>query len=79
LLPAQGAEADLNLPERLEGGSAVMTSVRWSPLLERRLGIGFVAPDAYPGTTVRLNGGGRARVARLPFYDPARLLPRRAR
>lgn len=56
-----------------------MTSSCWSPLLERRLGIGFVnAPDAYPGTMVRLRSGGHARVARLPFYDPCKGLPRRA-
>lgn len=79
LLPAPGAEAELNLPKHLARGRAVMTSACWSPLLERRLGIGFVtAEDAYAGTTVRLSGGARAQVARLPFYDPARSLPRRA-
>jgi glycine cleavage system aminomethyltransferase T len=47
--------------------------------MERELGLGFVATgDAYPGTTVTLDGGERAKVARLPFYDPARRLPRRA-
>jgi aminomethyltransferase len=80
LLPALGAEAELSLPKQLADGSAVMTSACWSPLLERCLGIGFVtARDAYPGTTVRLSSGARAQVARLPFYDPAKLLPRRAR
>jgi aminomethyltransferase len=80
LLPLHGDEAELGLPEHLADGSAVMTSACWSPLLERRLGIGFVAgPDAHPGATVRLRSGGRARVARLPFYDPAKVLPRRAR
>ena len=80
LLPPIGAEAEPGLPERLAEGSAAMTSACWSPLLERRLGIGFVAAqDAYAGTKVRLRSGGRAEVARLPFYDPARLLPRRVR
>jgi len=80
LLPAHGDEAEPGPPKHLADGSAVMTSACWSPLLERRLGIGFVtARDAHPGTTVRLRSGGHAQVARLPFYDPARLLPRRAR
>lgn len=80
LLPAHGAQAELRLPNRLADGSAVMTSACWSPLLERRLGIGFVtARDAHPGTNVRLSSGVRAQVARLPFYDPAKRLPRRAR
>jgi aminomethyltransferase len=79
LLPAHGDEAEAGLPDRLADGSAVMTSACWSPLLERRLGIGFVnARDAHPGTMVELRSGGRARVARLPFYDPAKVLPRRA-
>jgi aminomethyltransferase len=80
LLPPLGAEAELGLPKHFADGSAVMTSVCWSPLLERRLGLGFVAAgDAHPGTTVRLGSATRAHVARLPFYDPAKLLPRRAR
>jgi glycine cleavage system aminomethyltransferase T len=80
LLPAHGAEAELSLPKHLADGSAVMTSACWSPLLGRRLGIGFVtARDARPGTTVRLSGGVRAQVARIPFYDPAKSLARRAR
>jgi aminomethyltransferase len=80
LLPAHGDEAEPSVPKHLADGSAVMTSVCWSPLLERRLGIGFVAThDAQPGTLVRLRSGGRARVARLPFYDPAKLLPRHGR
>lgn len=80
LLPAHGAEAELSLPKCLAEGRAVMTSTCWSPLLERHLGIGFVsARDAHSGTAVRLSSGVRAQVARLPFYDPARRLPRRAR
>ena len=34
---------ELGVPGCLEDGSAVMTSACWSPLLERRIGIGFVA------------------------------------
>ena len=80
LLPAHAAEAETGLPERLAVGRAAMTSACWSPLLARRLGIGFVAAqDAYAGTRVRLASGGRAEVARLPFYDPARWLSRRVR
>lgn len=80
LLPAADAEADTSLPDRITSGSGVMTSACWSPLYERFLGIGFVAAkDAYPGTNVRLSSGGRAQVARLPFYDPGKVLPRGTR
>jgi aminomethyltransferase len=59
-------------------GTARPTSVCRSPLFRRLLGLGFVCPaDRYPGTRVKLAGGGRARVARLPFYDPAKFLARR--
>lgn len=59
-------------------GTARPTSVCRSPIFGRLLGLGFVSPaDRYPGTRVKLAGGGRARVARLPFYDPARFLSRR--
>lgn len=59
-------------------GTARPTSVCRSPIFGRLLGLGFVAAaDRYPGTRVKLAGSGRARVARLPFYDPARYLARR--
>lgn len=59
-------------------GIARVTSVCRSPVFRRLLGLGFVSPaDRYPGTRVRLAGRGRSRVARLPFYDPARFLARR--
>ena len=78
LLPAAATTADPSLPGRIASGSAVMTSACWSPLYERWLGMGFVAADdAYPGTSVKLRDGMRASVARLPFYDPARILPRK--
>ena len=58
--------------------AAQLTSVCMSPIFGRLLGLGFVgAEDRYPGTRVILTRGLRARVARLPFYDPARLLARR--
>jgi aminomethyltransferase len=68
------------LPAKLDEGMAVMTSTCFSPLLEQRIGIGFAAAaESAPGSMVDLVGGGRARVARLPFYDPPRALPRRGR
>jgi aminomethyltransferase len=78
LLPAADAASDQDLPECIASGAAVMTSACWSPLYARCLGMGFVAAaDAYPGTRVSLSCGMRAQVARLPFYDPGRSLPRR--
>ena len=80
LLPAADSADETLLPAQIRRGTAVMTSACWSPLLERLIGMGFVNNnDARPGATVLLNGGVRARVARLPFYDPARCLPRRTR
>jgi aminomethyltransferase len=58
---------------------AIITSRSWSPVFARELALGFVPSDcAYAGTCVKLAGGERAQVARLPFYDSARMLPRRA-
>jgi aminomethyltransferase len=80
LLPAVGSEAQTGVPAELDEGTAVMTSACWSPLFERRIGIGFAAASvAAPGSAVALRGGGRAQVARLPFYDPAKVLARRSR
>lgn len=77
LLPERETVADTILPARIMEGNAVVTSTCWSPLFERHLALGFVhASDAYAGTAVRLAGGARARVVRLPFYDPPRLRPR---
>ena len=57
--------------------AARVTSESESPLLGRRLALGFVAAgDARPGTRVALPDGRRACVARLPFYDPMRARPR---
>jgi aminomethyltransferase len=59
-------------------GRARLTSVCMSPIFGRIIGLGFVAAeDRYPGSRVSLGRGVRARGARLPFYDPARVLPRR--
>ncbi len=56
---------------------AHVTSECDSPLFERTLALGFVAAeDAIAGSLVALQDGRAARVARLPFYDPARRLPR---
>ena len=63
--------ARLNLP------LARVTSERDSPVFGKRLALGFVGAEAAcPGTAVRLLDGRLARVARLPFYDPERRLPR---
>jgi aminomethyltransferase len=59
--------------------AARVTSESDSPILGRRLALGYVAAEnARPGTLVALADGRRARVARLPFYDPMRRLPRAA-
>lgn len=56
---------------------ARVTSESDSPLLGRRLALGYVAAgDSRPGTRVALEDGRSAQVARLPFYDPMRLRPR---
>jgi aminomethyltransferase len=61
------------------GQAAILTSLGRSPIFGRALGIGYVqAADAHPGTRVRLAHNRNCRVARLPFYDPARHLARRA-
>jgi aminomethyltransferase len=59
-------------------GTAMVTSAAWSPLFGRPLALGVVnIADHQPGALVRLADGGTAITARLPFYDPARVLPRR--
>ena len=56
---------------------ARVTSECDSPVFDRTLALGFIAADnATPGTPVQLEDGRRARVARLPFYDPPRKRPR---
>lgn len=74
--PTHGAFPPAADPVR--GGHALLTSEGFSPLYRRPIGLGFVAHgDRWPGTSVRLQTGDVARVARLPFYDPPKLRPRR--
>ena len=73
-----GLEVDA-LPARPRSWLPVarVTSECDSPVFGRTLALGFVDTDeASPGTPVRLEDGRRARVARLPFYDPPRRRPR---
>lgn len=65
---AQGATTDAR---------AIVTSVCRSPVFQRDLALGFVPwEERHAGTRVRLNGATTARVVRLPFYDPPKVLPR---
>ena len=57
---------------------AHVTSECDSPTLGKRIALGFAAPDTRPGDLVKLNDGRLAGVARLPFYDPDKHLPRAA-
>ena len=56
--------------------SARATSECDSPILRRRIAIGFAPPDLASGARVRIDDGRLATIARLPFYDAARLRPR---
>jgi aminomethyltransferase len=57
---------------------AQMTSEAHSPIFACNLALGFVATEALrPGSLLQLADGRLARSARLPFYDPGRVLPRR--
>jgi len=68
---------------RRGGGSpalprAQVTSEAYSPVHGRSLALGFVDADGLaPGSALLLADGRHARSARLPFYDPGRVLPRR--
>ena len=55
-----------------------LTSECDSPIFNRRIGLGFATADLGDGSRVRLADGRLATTARLPFYDPARRLPRGA-
>lgn len=69
--PAPTPHAPADLPR------AQITSECDSPVFGRRLALGFVGADAArPGTMVETGDGRRARVARLPLYDPGKRLPR---
>jgi aminomethyltransferase len=67
-----GREAGADLPV------ARVTSECDSPTLGKRIALGFAAADARLGNLVRLNDGRLGSVARLPFYDPGKQLPRAA-
>lgn len=56
--------------------SAHVTSECFSPTLGRPIALGFAPPRAGAGAQLRLEDGRSARLARLPFYDPARRRPR---
>ena len=86
LLPVTRGATDLGTMQRIADvrdhpiadGSGLLTSVAYSPLFSRMLGLGYVSPlDRHPGTRVALAGRLEAIVARRPFYDPAKALPRR--
>jgi aminomethyltransferase len=65
-------------PSSLQGRPrAEVTSRARSPSLGIELALGFTpAEAAVPGTVVSVSGIESARVCRLPFFDPGRLLPR---
>jgi len=57
---------------------AEVTSRAFSPVFGRELALGFVpSAAAWPGELIAFGDSGRARVARLPFYDPGQVRPRR--
>ena len=56
---------------------AAITSECFSPTFGKPLALGFVPPDCPEGAHVRVDAR-LARVAPLPFYDPARRRPRAA-
>lgn len=87
LLPVERSSTDLGTLQQVAdiarhpigAGTGLMTSAAYSPLFARIVGLGYVSPpDRYPGTRVTLAGDIPAWVARRPFYDPAKALPRRA-
>ncbi|MGE5791082.1 MAG: aminomethyltransferase family protein [Bacteroidota bacterium] len=55
---------------------AEITSRIRSPTLGGELALGFAPADAAAGAIVSVSGAERARVCRLPFFDPGRVLPR---
>ncbi len=66
-----GAPAPAALPV------ARVTSECFSPLLEKRIALGFAPPQSLqPGSELRLEDGRLARATSLPFYDAERRRPR---
>jgi aminomethyltransferase len=79
-LSALTAAAGMAGGSAIPSGTAQLTSVCLSPVFDRVLGLGFVAErDSDPGARVLIPPRTAARVVRLPFYDPAKFLPRRTR
>jgi glycine cleavage system T protein (aminomethyltransferase) len=72
-----GLEID-DRPPRADTPVAQATSECVSPILRRAIALGFADPDVPMGSTVALTDGRTARLAQLPFYDPARRQPRAA-
>jgi aminomethyltransferase len=73
ILPGRRAPSAPGLPK------ARVTSEACSPVFGRTLALGLVEAGATaPGSMVALDDGRIGRVARLPFHDPARVLPRLA-
>jgi len=70
-LEIAGAPAPAALP------AARVTSECFSPLLEKRIALGFAPPQSLqPGSELRLEDGRLARATLLPFYDAERRRPR---
>lgn len=68
------------IPDARYAGAARVTSECFSPTFGCHLALGFVdCADGDLDRIVYTQDGRRGRVARLPFYDPARVLPRRLR
>jgi glycine cleavage system aminomethyltransferase T len=64
--------------DRASAPRVELTSRARSPILGRELALGLApAGAAAPGTLVAISDDEVARVCRLPFYDPGRVLPRR--
>jgi aminomethyltransferase len=63
--------------DHVHGNHAIVTSACRSPLLGRWIGLGFASDECrYAGTRVTVQTNVHATVARLPFYDPMKRLPR---
>ena len=66
------------VPEARSAAAAKVTSQCFSPTFDCHLALGFVeCADASLGRIVYTQDARRGRVVRLPFYDPARSLPRK--
>lgn len=68
----------LDRPPRADLPLAQVTSQCFSPTLGRKIALGYADPEVRIGNHVQLADDRTARLARLPFYDPSRQLPRGA-